>query len=411
MKRLWILATLLTMALFAGIASGCADESDEKSSSSSSQSSSQIASSVADSLGDEELVYYAVTFQQDGYEDIVMIVKRGEGVETIPTPRVKTGYTVKWENKNLTSITADTIVKAVATPNEYLISFDANGGDAISEQLRVTYDGATPTLPTPTTQEEKFFTAWTYAGNAMVSGATWRIASNATLVAQWRDPYVYEVQFVQEGQPVQIVEITEGASFTGELPPLQTTGEYYEGYEWTWQDFDRNNITGPITVYAVAKAKTYSVTINAGEGGSFIDAKTSLQVSVQYGKIPSWEKPTRTGYKFLGFYDGETLVDVSAPWNRAVDGLILTAKWEKKKFTVNFDLNGGSGSFTTMTVEYGESYEISAPTTWDTTGEYVFSAWKYGGERVALSGVWEYDFASSNITLTAEWTKVGTGYY
>ncbi len=376
----------------------------------------KIASDVTLKADWREPETFVAIFVQTGCDDVEVSVVEGGTLSSdqIPEPQQNvSGYTVVWREEDLaglTYITGNVFVYTESHPNVYEISFDTNGGVETYEAISVVYDGAIPVLPVPA-KEGKFFSSWTYEGNVMVGGATWRIASNATLVAQWRDPYVYEVQFVQEGQPVQIVEITEGTSFTGELPPLQTTGEYYEGYEWMWQDFDRNNITGPITVYAVAKAKTYSVTINAGEGGSFIDAKTSLQVSVQYGKIPSWEKPTRTGYKFLGFYDGETLVDVSAPWNRAVDGLILTAKWEKKKFTVNFDLNGGSGSFTTMTVEYGESYEISAPTTWDTTGEYVFSAWKYGGERVALSGVWEYDFASSNITLTAEWTKVGTGYY
>ena len=72
---------------------------------------------------DEQTVYYNVTFKQDGYDDVVKRVESGKGLseENIPVPHDKTGYTVVWEEVDLSCITADIVVYAVETVNEYTI--------------------------------------------------------------------------------------------------------------------------------------------------------------------------------------------------------------------------------------------------------------------------------------------------
>ena len=68
--------------------------------------------------------YYTVTFRQDGQKDVTRSVKAGEALTDIPTPVEKDGYTTIWDKTEFSSVSEDMLVLAIATANEYTISFD-----------------------------------------------------------------------------------------------------------------------------------------------------------------------------------------------------------------------------------------------------------------------------------------------
>ena len=70
----------------------------------------------------------------------------------------------------------------------------------------------------------------------------------------------------------------------------------------------------------------------------FLAAMHGLPTSYQFGdELPV---PTRVGYEFLGWYDGEELVET------AQGAATLTAKWELAKYELTFELDGGKFGLT-----------------------------------------------------------------
>ena len=127
-----------------------------------------------------------VTFSQEGQEDIVFEVKKGEAlpVENIPTPVQKEGYTVTWEAKDLTKVMTNLLVRAVEVPNLYVITFDAGEGTVEVEQKEVLFNSE---LTLPVAEREHYiFVGWQIEGaQDLFDEARYAIASNVTLVAVW----------------------------------------------------------------------------------------------------------------------------------------------------------------------------------------------------------------------------------
>lgn len=79
--------------------------------------------------------------------------------------------------------------------------------------------------------------------------------------------------------------------------------------------------------------KAYTLTFNAN-GGTFTGS-SSRQVN-NGDKIGDLPTPTRTGYDFLGWYDGNTKVTKDTVYSSGVD-VVLTAKWKVKEFTAKWN--------------------------------------------------------------------------
>ena len=141
--------------------------------------------------------------------------------------------------------------------------------------------------------------------------------------------------------------------------------------------------------------KKFTVTFNA-DGGTLAGEAT---VQVKKGKtISEPTAPTRDGYTFAGWYNGETKYDFSS---KVTSDITLVARWSgqtefKDPVTITFDSNGGS-SVKTITVERGS--KATKPTN-PTKSGYTFAGW-YNGETL-------FDFntaITANITLVAKWTE------
>ena len=410
-----------------------------------------------------EVVEYTVSFVQDGYETVIRTVAEGGSLAAtdIPATQPKVGYTVEWEEKDLTNITGNVTVNAVATANTYTITYDAGEGTPSVETQEVTYDQAPESFATATL-EGYDFVAWTYEGKVVQPTEIWKIASDVTLVATWLDIAVeqYTVSFVQDGCQTITVTVAEGGSLEAKDIP---TPQGKVGYTVEWEEKDLTNITGNITVNAVATANTYTITYDAGEGTPSVETQ-----EVTYDKAPgSFATATREGYEFVAWTYNGTAVQATEIWTIASDVTLVaewsavvvtqytvsfvqdgcqtitvtvaeggslssadipapqgkvgyTVKWEEKDLTnitgnitvnavttanthtITYNAAGGTASAQTQGVTYDKAPESFATAERD---GYKFKGWAYNGEVLSASALWKID---ENVTLTAVWAKIYT---
>lgn len=128
---------------------------------------------------------YTVVFKQDGYPDIIFEVEAGGELPNPPKPKVVTGYSVEWDRTQFENITQDIVVNAIATPNEYLITYAvAQDETLLGEYTQTVVYDAQYELKTPT-KYGYVFNSW-YNGNTPVAtSGVWEIASDVVLVAAW----------------------------------------------------------------------------------------------------------------------------------------------------------------------------------------------------------------------------------
>ena len=392
MKKFFLF--LLSLTFTFGAFSGCSFLFVDESSSSQCSIENSVddtSSSDKGSSEEEKKVFYSVIFKQEGEDDIVKQVEEGKALTDVPAPTQKTGYTTKWSMQDFSNITENLTVTAVATANEYTITYDAGEGTVDTATQTVVYDSIPGAFAEPT-REGYNFVCWTYEGKAVQATDVWKIAGDVTFVATWVEIEKRTVTFVQDGYEPIIVEVLDGETFDGALIP-ETQAKV--GYTVVWEEKIPSQITENIVICAVATPNTYTITYDAGEG----NVDTQMQ-SVVYDSAPeTFAVPTREGYKFKGWeYEGKVL-SASDVWTIAKD-VTLTAKWARV-CTVTLNVNGGKLDQTTITVVVGEAYTLPSPTRTD----HNFVGWKNGSAKVALSGTWTMDVAE--ITLTADWVEDG----
>ena len=125
-------------------------------------------------------------------------------------------------------------------------------------------------------------------------------------------------------------------------------------------------ITGNTTVKVSFKKKEYRVTFDA-KGG--LPVPTEQHVLYKE-KASAPTVPAKEGYDFEDWFNK----DGDEPWvftvNEVTKDTELYAKWKTKKYTVNFNVDGGNGDITGMLngssfttgkeVEHGNTVEFSA---------------------------------------------------
>jgi uncharacterized repeat protein (TIGR02543 family) len=243
-----------------------------------------------------------------------------------------------------------TTVNAVA-PVQYTITYDPNSGNTTPTQASLT-TGQTFILANAITRSNDGSTAYQFAGwssNSILykAGETITVAtSNLTFTAAWVQ--LYEVTYVVNGG--------------------------------TFSD---------------------SETVNDAECTSGSNRCTINQV------IQLNAAPTRSGYNFSGWSNqsGTSIVDS----NDAVAGTqsvvtnsnyIFTASWTPITYTIEY-VSSGSTPPTQSPLRQGQSFSAGAAVT---KAGFEFNGWSSGVLTYLPDS--EITVASSNITLTAQWTAV-----
>lgn len=278
---------------------------------------------------------------------------------------------------------------------EYTIHYDYGYGDGGFQ--KVTYDQEYR-LEQPERLGYRFL-GWQKEGKPFNEG-TWNYDGDVDLVAQWapisysitydldegtNSPNNPEVYTIESKDVVLEDPVKQGYTFTG-----WTGGEYLTP---TKKATIRNGSTGNRTFKAHWTANEYSIQYDYG-----YDNKTSSQ-KVTYGSSFELENPTRNGYAFLGWYDGDNKVE-NGTWNQT-SGMNLSAKWSINNYVISYELGGGMNhpsNPSTYTVET-PTFELFEPTR---TG-YEFLGWTKGASEMPKKEQSISCGSTGDVTFTAHW--------
>ena len=152
-----------------------------------------------------------------------------------------------------------------------------------------------------------------------------------------------------------------------------------------------------ITIRAIFSQNTYVVTYNT-TGGDPISENKSVTYGMEYGELKT---PTKTGCKFLWWYDINGVMVTSKTKVNISEDHVLYAGWDIT--TVTFDAGEGRVSVLLKNVTYGEPYG-TLPT--PKQSGWVFEGWYIGeiedGNKITSETtvfiIWDH-------TLYAKWTQ------
>ena len=317
---------------------------------------------------------YTVTFET-GNETVIQPQTVVEGGKvTKPSDLTRTGYTFDgWYDGDTkfdfsTAITKNYDLKAKWTLNTYQVTFDSDGGTPASYDAKSANYNGTITAPTEPTKTGYTFQGW-YDGDTKFEFTT-AITKNYELKAKWTIN-TYQVTFDSDGgtpTSYDAKSVDYNGTITAPADPTKT-GYTFQG----WYDGDTKfEFTTAITKNYDLKAKwtlnTYQVTFDS-DGGTpaSYDAK-----SVNHnGTITAPTEPTKTGYTFGGWYEGDTKFEFSTAITKNYD---LKAKWRVlATYTVTFNVDGVTTTVSAQTVTEGGT--ASEPTTTPTKSGWIFDHW------------------------------------
>ncbi|MBT1175946.1 InlB B-repeat-containing protein, partial [Bifidobacterium sp. LC6] len=334
-----------------------------------------------------------------------------------------------------TPVTSDITIYAhwtKDTSQRYTVKFDLNGAPGSVDSQSVE-SSKTAYRPSDPSRDGYTFGGWYTAatGGSRYDFST-AVTKDITIYAHWYkdgapDPDLnyHTVTFRNELDDMTIAQQTILDGYTATKP--SDPASLQQGYKFAgWYtaaeggtEYDFNTpVTKDITIYAHwtetdtpdpdpdtnPDLKYHTVTIR-----NELDNQTIAQQTILDGYTatkPSDPQSLQDGYTFVGWYtaaEGGTEYDFDTP---VTSDITIYAHWKKgndptpQKYTVKFNVNGGSGSVASQTVESGKTAASPSNPTRD---GYTFDGWytaKTGGSR--------YDFSTpvkKNLTLYAHWTK------
>ncbi len=326
--------------------------------------------------------------------------------------------------------TATTIyAKWTATPIEYTVTFNTNGGTEIDSQTVLYGQKATqPTNPTKAaTSTSKYEFAGWYSDAACTKAfdfATDTITSATTLYAKWNQTDKVTITFNTNGG----TQIDSQSLFPGEyvVQPTDptkaaTAAETYAFAGW-YSDAEFKSafdFTAPVSGAATIYAKwdvtpvEFTVTFNTN-GGTAIDSQT-----VAYGQKavqPSNSTKAATveyEYTFAGWYkDAEFKNAFDFATDTITSATTLYAKWNETaiEYTVTFEVNGGT-TVDSQSVGYGQKINKPSNPTKEASvaATYSFVGW-YKDAEFKNAFDFENDTITSATTLYAKWDETPVEY-
>lgn len=280
----------------------------------------------------------------------------------------------------------------------YTVTFNANGGEkAPDAQTKKHFTDLVLTSSEP----ERYgytFVEWNTSadgsGTAYGKSDRYKIESNVTLFAQWKAKSVRLTFNFNGTTPSELGRnVIFGRKYSEEkalngFRENKLPSPTREGYDFSGWYLDKNggglvtdesivSVAEYHTVYAHWSEKRYIISYNGkGENGAWPQDQYKLYFSQA---TISNIVPTSTGMTFIEwntseigngtrYMPGETY-SVNEP-------LYLFAQWDRERYDVTYDANGGYGAPSSQTKEYGLSLKLSS-TEPKRTG-YTFSGWSDG---------------------------------
>ena len=263
--------------------------------------------------------YTAKVVRVDGSEETVefTVENRAEVLAGIALTANDAQYTYAWATAlpSELALNNDQVFTETRTVNNYVVSFNTDGGSAVEAQT-VPYGTTASALANFSSEKAGYtFVGWTFEdGSAIPEGAT--VTENVTVKAKW-DIITYSAKVVRANGNEETVSFTI-VDRADKLAAIALTANDAQ-YTYTWatalpSELALNNdqvFTETRTV------NNYTVSFDV-DGGSAVEAQT-----VPYGGMVTVpEIPVKDGYIFDGWdYDFQTPV---------MSNITITAKWVKE---------------------------------------------------------------------------------
>ncbi|MCF7929921.1 MAG: InlB B-repeat-containing protein [Acholeplasmataceae bacterium] len=219
----------------------------------------------------------------------------------------------------------------------YDVSFDSNGGSAVSD-LNDVLHGSTITEPSNPIREGYIFSGW-YKESTCITPwifSTEIVTSDITLYAKWI-AITYTVTFDSNGgSPVDsLTDIVSESLIDAPEEPYKYNAIFVGWFkeielvnEW---NFSSDIVTQDITLYAKWIPMTYTVSFEVNGGTTIIDMTDLSSGSIL--NMP--ESPVKDGYTFIGWFKEAELIH---GWNFEIDQVtsdtVLYAKWEENSIVI-----------------------------------------------------------------------------
>ena len=359
---------------------------------------------------------YTVTMDTAGGDPIrpIQYTVESEAFQ-LPTP-VRTGYIfLGWTGEGITEpqetieipqgSTGDRTYTANWQVIEYTITLLDMDGAGTSEALVYTVEQAV-TLPTPT-REGYAFLGWT-VNSDMAPQLTVVLPQgsigNKTYTANWElTGYTVTMNLNGGSGETTLLYTVEDEEFA--LPTPTRNG--YEFVGWTGEGIimPQLNVTIP-TGSTGDKAYTanwqvieYTITLDTNGGPNVSPIKYTVEDSFT---LPY---PLRPGYEFAGWtLDGSGMLPATTLiiYYGTTGDLHYKAEWRLAEYTINMDLNGGSGKEKVVYTITDEDFELPTPT----RNGYEFVGWT--GERITTpqTSVKIPRGSTGNKAYTANWQVI-----
>ncbi len=319
----------------------------------------------------------------------------------------------------------DVTFYAIWSDIPYSASFDKNGGSGTVSSMTGKYGGSI-TLPdcgftAPTGKE---FVSWNTAsdgnGDSYIAGASYTFeASNVTFYAIWGDA-TYTAAFDKNGGSGTVSSMTGAYGESITLPDCgftAPTGKEFASWNTVSDGSGDSYAVGEGYTFATSDVTFYAIWGDAIYSASFDNNGGSGTVSSMTGKygdsinLPDCEFTAPTGKEFASWNtasdgNGDSYV-VGASYTFGASNVTFYAIWSNVTYTASFNENGGSGTISSMTGEYGDSITLPSCSFTAPTGKQ-FASWNTaddGNGDSYAEGV-SYTFTASNVTFYAIWSDI-----
>ncbi len=342
---------------------------------------------------------FTITFNSNGGTLVEPItVNRDEKLE-LPDDPTKEGFKfVGWFDQDDTPITngmvlenKDITLYAKWEEQETVkVTFDTDGGNYIDPANVVKGEVLTP--PKNPTKKGYEFVEWQLDG--VKYDFNTKVDKEITLKATWvKAKAKFVITFnSMGGSKVDSITLTEGDKFTEPKAPTKSGYLFHGWYDQNDMPISTGALLAAEDVTLYAKWEKAIVITFDSKGGSKVNSITM----VEGDPIVMPKEPTKSGYKFGGWFDQD---DKAINGGEMLDkSMTLYAKW-LKTFTITFDSNGGT-KVNSITLADGDKF---TPPKNPTKDGFTFGGWYDKNDMPIGEGAL---LAPENITLTAKWNAV-----
>ncbi|MBR7111947.1 MAG: InlB B-repeat-containing protein [Clostridia bacterium] len=154
-------------------------------------------------------------------------------------------------------------------------------------------------------------------------------------------------------------------------------------------------VTSKAATFTTKNDTTYYVTYELNGGSNHQDNPATYATA---GSAITLYNPTREHYTFAGWtYNGNAVESISPSWN---DDITLVANWTPAKYTITYDLDGGSASNPRTHGIESEAITLIAPT----KKGYTFVGWTGSNGHTPQMTVTIEEGNTENLSYIANWS-------